>query len=116
MGCGHGAEVLTLWLQEYCGTLERDGQTTLRVMGRAGDTLDVLLENMGRISFGANISDFKVRAVGPGALDGMAWPPVWPNSPSSAIHNRPWPWHGHPKPAFLVNLTPPLGKPTRIRL
>ncbi|NXV25751.1 BGAL galactosidase, partial [Rissa tridactyla] len=50
---------LTLWLQEYQGTLERDGQTTLRVTGRAGDTLDVLLENMGRISFGANISDFK---------------------------------------------------------
>ncbi|XP_009573065.1 PREDICTED: beta-galactosidase-1-like protein, partial [Fulmarus glacialis] len=45
--------------QEYRGTLERDGQTTLRVTGRAGDTLDVLLENMGRISFGANISDFK---------------------------------------------------------
>uniref|UniRef100_A0A8C3KAS5 Galactosidase beta 1 like n=1 Tax=Calidris pygmaea TaxID=425635 RepID=A0A8C3KAS5_9CHAR len=45
--------------QEYQGTLERDGQTMLRVMGREGDTLDVLLENMGRISFGANISDFK---------------------------------------------------------
>uniref|UniRef100_A0A8B9FE93 Galactosidase beta 1 like n=1 Tax=Amazona collaria TaxID=241587 RepID=A0A8B9FE93_9PSIT len=45
--------------KEYRGTLERDGQTTVHVMGRAGDTLDVLLENMGRISFGANISDFK---------------------------------------------------------
>ncbi|XP_074949332.1 beta-galactosidase-1-like protein isoform X1 [Phalacrocorax aristotelis] len=45
--------------QEYRGTLERDGQTTLHVTGRAGDTLDVLLENMGRISFGANTSDFK---------------------------------------------------------
>ncbi|XP_030342790.1 beta-galactosidase-1-like protein isoform X2 [Strigops habroptila] len=45
--------------KEYHGTLERDGQTTLRVTGRTGDTLDVLLENMGRISFGANISDFK---------------------------------------------------------
>ncbi|KAF1411324.1 Beta-galactosidase, partial [Spheniscus magellanicus] len=45
--------------QEYQGTLERDGQTTLRVTGRAGDTLDVLLENMGRISFGANVGDFK---------------------------------------------------------
>ncbi|XP_010156846.1 PREDICTED: beta-galactosidase-1-like protein, partial [Eurypyga helias] len=29
------------------------------VLGGAGDTLDVLLENMGRISFGANVSDFK---------------------------------------------------------
>ncbi|TRZ27061.1 hypothetical protein HGM15179_000106 [Zosterops borbonicus] len=46
--------------KEYQGTLERDGQTTLQVTGRARDTLDILLENMGRISFGANASDFKV--------------------------------------------------------
>ncbi|NXR36606.1 BGAL galactosidase, partial [Zosterops hypoxanthus] len=45
--------------KEYQGTLERDGQTTLQVTGRARDTLDILLENMGRISFGANASDFK---------------------------------------------------------
>ncbi|NXE89022.1 BGAL galactosidase, partial [Menura novaehollandiae] len=45
--------------KEYQGTLERDGQTTLHVTGRTGDTLDMLLENMGRISFGANVSDFK---------------------------------------------------------
>ncbi|NXC02044.1 BGAL galactosidase, partial [Orthonyx spaldingii] len=45
--------------KEYQGTMERDRQTTLHVTGRAGDTLDMLLENMGRISFGANTSDFK---------------------------------------------------------
>ncbi|NXB56442.1 BGAL galactosidase, partial [Struthidea cinerea] len=45
--------------KEYQGTLERDGRTTLHVTGRAGDSLDMLLENMGRISFGANTSDFK---------------------------------------------------------
>ncbi|XP_030133196.4 beta-galactosidase-1-like protein isoform X2 [Taeniopygia guttata] len=45
--------------KEYQGTLERDGQTPLHIMGRAGDTLDILMENMGRISFGANTSDFK---------------------------------------------------------
>ncbi|NWI69511.1 BGAL galactosidase, partial [Todus mexicanus] len=45
--------------KEYQGMLERDGQTALRVTGRAWDTLDVLVENMGRISFGANVSDFK---------------------------------------------------------
>ncbi|OWK63272.1 Beta-galactosidase-1-like protein [Lonchura striata] len=45
--------------KEYQGTLERDGQTPLHVTGRAGDTLDILMENMGRISFGANASDFK---------------------------------------------------------
>ncbi|NXD78725.1 BGAL galactosidase, partial [Halcyon senegalensis] len=59
VGFRHRAAELTLWLQEYQGTLERDRQTALQVTGRAGDTLDVLLENMGRISFGANISDFK---------------------------------------------------------
>ncbi|NXN81719.1 GLB1L protein, partial [Bombycilla garrulus] len=45
--------------KEYQGTLEREGQTTLHVTGRAEDALDILLENMGRISFGANTSDFK---------------------------------------------------------
>ncbi|NWI04587.1 BGAL galactosidase, partial [Tichodroma muraria] len=45
--------------KEYQGTLERDGQTTVHVTGKAGDTLDILLENMGRISFGTNSSDFK---------------------------------------------------------
>ncbi|NWV71543.1 BGAL galactosidase, partial [Malurus elegans] len=45
--------------KEYQGTLERDRRAALLVTGRTGDTLDVLLENMGRISFGANTSDFK---------------------------------------------------------
>ncbi|XP_050195862.1 beta-galactosidase-1-like protein isoform X1 [Myiozetetes cayanensis] len=45
--------------KEYQGMLERYGQMTLRVTGKEGDTLDMLLENMGRISFGANVSDFK---------------------------------------------------------
>ncbi|NWS17391.1 BGAL galactosidase, partial [Pachyramphus minor] len=45
--------------KEYQGMLERAGQMTLHVTGKAGDTLDMLLENMGRISFGANASDFK---------------------------------------------------------
>uniref|UniRef100_A0A803YBQ2 Beta-galactosidase n=1 Tax=Meleagris gallopavo TaxID=9103 RepID=A0A803YBQ2_MELGA len=59
VGLGCSGAALTLWLQEYQGTLERDGQTELHVKGKAGDTLDVLLENMGRISFGANFNDFK---------------------------------------------------------
>ena len=98
--------MLTLWLQEYQGTLERDRQTALHVTGSAGDTLDVLLENMGRISFGANISDFKVRGEGPGALEGMAWAPARPNTPSPAPRDRPQPWRGHPQTCSLVNLTP----------
>uniref|UniRef100_A0A674H9G1 Galactosidase beta 1 like n=1 Tax=Taeniopygia guttata TaxID=59729 RepID=A0A674H9G1_TAEGU len=68
--------------KEYQGTLERDGQTPLHITGRAGDTLDILVENMGRISFGANTSDFKVRGEGPEAPEGMARQPMRPNSPS----------------------------------
>ncbi|EMP27431.1 Beta-galactosidase [Chelonia mydas] len=44
---------------EYQGRLERDGQTTLNLTGQAGATLDLLVENMGRINFGVNTSDFK---------------------------------------------------------
>lgn len=99
MGSGHGVAVLTPWLQEYQGTLERDGQKMLRVTGKAGDTLDVLLENMGRISFGANISDFKVRGEGPGAQRG--WPghlcgqtPPLPPPMTDPSH-----WEATPRPA-----------------
>ncbi|NXG27923.1 BGAL galactosidase, partial [Dromaius novaehollandiae] len=45
--------------KEYQGTLERDGQTALQMTGSEGATLDLLVENMGRINFGANTSDFK---------------------------------------------------------
>lgn len=72
--------------------------------GRAGDTLDVLLENMGRISFGANISDFKVRGEGPRDAEGMDWPPLWPNTASSATCNRLATWQGHPLSCSLINL------------
>ncbi|NXI53135.1 BGAL galactosidase, partial [Chloroceryle aenea] len=40
-------------------TVEPAGMREMPYKGRAGDTRDVLLENMGRISFGANTSDFK---------------------------------------------------------
>lgn len=33
--------------------------------GKVGDKLDVLLENMGRLSFGSNSSDFKVSSLCP---------------------------------------------------
>nr|XP_012384176.1 beta-galactosidase-1-like protein isoform X2 [Dasypus novemcinctus] len=41
------------------GVLERNMKHRLFLMGREGATLDVLLENMGRLSFGSNSSDFK---------------------------------------------------------
>nr|XP_020858375.1 beta-galactosidase-1-like protein isoform X2 [Phascolarctos cinereus] len=43
----------------FLGTMERGKEEALFLTGQAGSTLDVLLENMGRISFGFNHSDFK---------------------------------------------------------
>ncbi|XP_072197542.1 beta-galactosidase-1-like protein isoform X2 [Excalfactoria chinensis] len=83
--------------QEYQGTLERDGQTELRVKGKAGDTLDVLLENMGRISFGANFSDYK-GLLGNLSLDSQPlsnWL-IYPLTIDAAIHQG-WPHTARPK-------------------
>ncbi|XP_054827031.1 beta-galactosidase-1-like protein [Eublepharis macularius] len=44
---------------KYKGTLERDKVSGTNISGQAGDVLDLLVENMGRINFGANVSDFK---------------------------------------------------------
>lgn len=41
------------------GVLDRNGLLTLNIMGRAGATLDILVENMGRVNFGSKINDFK---------------------------------------------------------
>ncbi|XP_027729273.1 beta-galactosidase-1-like protein isoform X1 [Vombatus ursinus] len=43
----------------FQGIMERGKEAALFLTGQAGSTLDVLLENMGRISFGFNQSDFK---------------------------------------------------------
>lgn len=48
-------------LQVYIGTLERNRVDGLNISGKLGDTLDVLVESMGHINFGANESDFKVQ-------------------------------------------------------
>ncbi|XP_006867894.1 PREDICTED: beta-galactosidase-1-like protein isoform X2 [Chrysochloris asiatica] len=43
----------------FQGVLERNIKSRLFLMGKMGDRLDVLVENMGRLSFGSNSSDFK---------------------------------------------------------
>ncbi|XP_007957165.1 beta-galactosidase-1-like protein [Orycteropus afer afer] len=43
----------------FQGVLERNIKHRLFLMGKMGDKLDVLVENMGRLSFGSNSSDFK---------------------------------------------------------
>ncbi|KAM8980646.1 beta-galactosidase isoform X1 [Sarcophilus harrisii] len=41
------------------GILERNRVLSINITGKAGDTLDVLVENLGRINFGEDINDFK---------------------------------------------------------
>ncbi|KAM5279887.1 beta-galactosidase [Ctenodactylus gundi] len=41
------------------GVLERNGVVTLNIRGKAGATLDLLVENMGRVNYGPDIKDFK---------------------------------------------------------
>uniref|UniRef100_A0A2K6G5S2 Galactosidase beta 1 n=1 Tax=Propithecus coquereli TaxID=379532 RepID=A0A2K6G5S2_PROCO len=41
------------------GILERNSVITLNIMGKAGATLDLLVENMGRVNYGKYINDFK---------------------------------------------------------
>ncbi|MBZ3880616.1 Beta-galactosidase-1-like protein [Sciurus carolinensis] len=43
----------------FQGVLERNINNKLYLMGKTGAKLDILLENMGRLSFGSNHSDFK---------------------------------------------------------
>ncbi|KAM6177842.1 beta-galactosidase-1-like protein [Rhynchocyon petersi] len=43
----------------FQGVLDRNIKHRLLLMGKMGDKLDVLVENMGRLSFGSNSSDFK---------------------------------------------------------
>lgn len=43
----------------YQGLLERDITLVTNVTGKQGDTVDILVENMGRVNFGSKINDYK---------------------------------------------------------
>lgn len=43
----------------YQGLLERDTVLVLNITGQQGDTVDILVENMGRVNFGSRINDHK---------------------------------------------------------
>lgn len=47
--------------QVFQGLLERDTALVTNISGRQGDTVDVLVENMGRVNFGSKINDYKAR-------------------------------------------------------
>nr|XP_045002833.1 beta-galactosidase-1-like protein isoform X2 [Jaculus jaculus] len=51
----------------FQGVLERNMRPQLFLTGKVGAKVDILLENMGRLSFGSNRSDFK----------GLLEPPIW---------------------------------------
>ncbi|KAM4698138.1 beta-galactosidase-like [Rhinophrynus dorsalis] len=59
---------------KFYGVLERDHVAQIQVTGNAGDWLDIVVENMGRINFGAGFSDFKGLVanltLGPDVLEG----------------------------------------------
>lgn len=44
--------------------MQRDTVLVTNVTGRQGDTLDILVENMGRVNFGSKINDYKAREQG----------------------------------------------------
>lgn len=43
----------------FQGLLERDTALVMSITGQQGDTVDILVENMGRVNFGSKINDFK---------------------------------------------------------
>lgn len=48
-------------VQVFQGLLERDNALVINITGQQGDTVDILVENMGRVNFGSKINDYKVR-------------------------------------------------------
>uniref|UniRef100_A0A4W6FKC9 Galactosidase, beta 1-like n=1 Tax=Lates calcarifer TaxID=8187 RepID=A0A4W6FKC9_LATCA len=43
----------------FRGLLERDTALVMNITGQQGDTVDILVENMGRVNFGSKINDYK---------------------------------------------------------
>ena len=54
--------------QVFQGLLERDTVLVRNITGQQGDTLDILVENMGRVNFGSKINDHKARQQSPVVL------------------------------------------------
>ncbi|KAM3854987.1 beta-galactosidase-1-like protein isoform 2-T2 [Vipera latastei] len=76
---------------EYKGTLERDRVKAINITGQLGDSLDLLVESMGHINFGANNSDFKglTRNVTLGSIILSDWL-IYPLDIDSAVAQK-WP-------------------------
>ncbi|KAM4842470.1 beta-galactosidase [Thomomys bottae] len=71
------------------GILDRNEETHLTIEGRAGATLDILVENMGRVNYGMFIKDFK-GLVSNLTLDGNIltnWT-IFPLNTEATVHSR----------------------------
>ncbi len=51
--------------QVFQGLLQRDIILVMNITGQQGDTVDILVENMGRVNFGSKINDYKAREQSP---------------------------------------------------
>uniref|UniRef100_A0A2K6TTR5 Beta-galactosidase-1-like protein n=1 Tax=Saimiri boliviensis boliviensis TaxID=39432 RepID=A0A2K6TTR5_SAIBB len=79
------------------GVLERNSVITLNITGKAGATLDLLVENMGRVNYGTYINDSKGLVsnltLGSSILTGWT---IFPLHTDDAVHShlRGWGHHG----------------------
>lgn len=93
----------------YQGLLERDITLVTNVTGKQGDTVDILVENMGRVNFGSKINDYK------GVLNNLIlgkdvltnWS-IYPLDIDGAIAGG-WPHSGNKKPTSFIKNEPLLG-------
>ncbi|XP_047457336.1 beta-galactosidase-1-like protein [Mugil cephalus] len=105
----------------FLGLLERDTALVMNVTGRQGDTVDILVENMGRVNFGSKINDYKGLLsnliLGKDVLTGWKIYPLdidgaiaggWPHSGSKKSVLAPW--RDSPAgPAFYMGTLQPNG-------
>ncbi|XP_069862600.1 beta-galactosidase [Dipodomys merriami] len=78
------------------GILERNNKILLFIKGKAGATLDILVENMGRINYGKSINDFKGivsnLTLGDNILTNWT---IFPLDTEDALHSRLAVWRNH---------------------
>ncbi|XP_045292650.1 beta-galactosidase isoform X1 [Leopardus geoffroyi] len=77
------------------GVLERSYGITLNITGQAGATLDLLVENMGRVNYGRYINDFKglISNLTLGSSVLTDWM-IFPLDTEDAVRSRLGGWHG----------------------
>lgn len=78
------------------GVLERNIVITLNITGKAGATLDLLVENMGRVNYGNSINDFKglISNLTLGSSILTDWQ-IFPMDTEDAVRRYLGAWHGY---------------------